>query len=179
MAFWLVGDILHQLNLIQTQCSVVARAMQLNLVTPLNSIIFGDIGTRWKRSTDYPLVLTHLWHYLAVMFGYRLGIDWITIGVRLNRQKSITEFRPNIDQNLTRSKARGDGKGGGMSFLLNVILSLGEESQMEQVGNRCFVRLNMTSPFFTWLIWRIPRNVVFLWPRNINRNLRKTWRNDC
>ena len=26
--------------------------MQLNLVTPLNSIIFGDMGTRWKRNTD-------------------------------------------------------------------------------------------------------------------------------
>jgi hypothetical protein len=83
------------------------------------------------------------------MFGYRLGIDWITIGVRLNRQKSITEFRPNIDQNLTLSILQGDGKGREMCFLPVVILSLGEESQMEQVENRCFARLNMTSPFFT------------------------------
>ena len=79
--------------------------------------------------TDFPLVPTYRWPTLAVMFGYRLGIDWITIGVRLNRPKSITEFRPNIDQNLTRSKARGDGKGGGMSFLSVVIRSSGEESQ--------------------------------------------------
>ena len=67
--------------------------------------------------------------------GYRLGIDWVTIGVRLNRPKSITEFRPILDQFLTRSKAQGDGKGGGICFLPNVILSLGEESQMEQAGN--------------------------------------------
>jgi hypothetical protein len=38
---------------------------------------------------------------------------------------------------------------------------------MEQVENRCFARLNMTSPFFTWLIWRIPRIVISLWPWNI------------
>ena len=76
------------------------------------------------------------------MFGSLSGIDWVSIGVRLNRPKSITEFRPNIDQNLTRSILQGDGKGGGMSFLSVVILSLGEESQMEQAGNRCFVQLN-------------------------------------
>ena len=45
-----------------------------------------------------------------VTIGYRLGIDWITIGARLNQKKSITEFRLNIDQNLTQSKPRGVGK---------------------------------------------------------------------
>ena len=58
--------------------------------------------------------------YLAVMVGYRLGIDWITIGARLEQQKSVTESRPNIDQNLTLSRARrkGDvlrGNDGGLS----------------------------------------------------------------
>ena len=47
-----------------------------------------------------------------VTIGYRLGIDWITIGARLNQKKSITEFRLNIDQNLTQSKPRGGGKVG-------------------------------------------------------------------
>ena len=85
----------------------------------------------------------------------------------MNRPKSITEFRPNIDHNLTRSRPRGDERGGGICFVPNVILSPGEESQMEQAGNRCFARLNMTSLFLPDKIWRIPRNVVFLWPRNI------------
>ncbi len=94
----------------------------------------------------FPLIVYR--DVVRVSIGYRLGIDWVSIGARLDRQKSITEFRPNIDQNLTLSIPRGDGKGGGMCFLPNVILSLGEESQMEQAGNRCFARPNMTSPFF-------------------------------
>ena len=47
--------------------------------------------------------------HIRMLVGYRLGIDWITIGARLNRQKSITESRPNIDPYLTVSKARGWG----------------------------------------------------------------------
>ena len=58
--------------------------------------------------------------FVRMMVGYRLGIDWITIGARLEQQKSVTESRPNIDQNLTLSRARrkGDvqrGNDGGLS----------------------------------------------------------------
>ena len=41
-----------------------------------------------------------------VLVGYRLGIDWSAIGVRLDQVISITEFRSNINQNIMLSIPR-------------------------------------------------------------------------
>ena len=63
---------------------------------------------RLSPCPDPPLTLPR--GNVRVTIGYRLGIDWKTIGARLNRPKSITESRPMINQNLTVSWARGRGR---------------------------------------------------------------------